>query len=465
MLTSISIDTAFNLLPAFKDRGIRLVPKKTTLLNELVLSSCNEDSRQTMLAGQATVQHDAYMDNYIDDLTKLFSEHIAFARNTVKKNVVLFSEELQKTISRHKEIEPEEFFNVTYFSLPGIFNTELIQDELKNNSINSTFYETLPVAKLSLPEFNPIQYLLTEDEDIDTDLTEFLNTVGEARVMSFIKMSVNEIDLDLPDYIYYNLVNYIFYRNLLQKLDIQFGLTLNQLKVKANSNKSFFARKLLLSLDLYKSNIRQGTILSEKSNVKFSYLNKSEKLNIVIYQESFDVLVEKEVPIEAIFGFIAFENSTSINTNTLIAKKEEYVDKWNKIKSLYALSLNKDKLSTVRLLIAQAYDSVFYNMHEEDRKAHEFLGINSETYRQETHKLVNEYLDELTLLDLNDIEKIALTIIAKIHYRYSNAWDLLFDMKQMMDVDSKLDVKEAALYSCIRYLTKYLLSQTDVIAG
>ena len=73
----------------------------------------------------------------------------------------------------------------------------------------------------------------------------------------------------------------------------------------------------------------------------------------------------------------------------------------------------------------------------------------------------NAYIDTLELSDIDYLDKVLLTIVAKIQYRYTNAFEILNEMDEILKVSEKITPMEASLLSVVKYLTCYLLEQLE----
>ena len=61
------------------------------------------------------------------------------------------------------------------------------------------------------------------------------------------------------------------------------------------------------------------------------------------------------------------------------------------------------------------------------------------------------------------MDKIALELVARIRYRFTNAYFILSEMQEILNMDEDIDAKEAALYATIYYITDFLLESVDCV--
>ena len=479
MLTRISSTIAANLATILTSKNITLVPKNLTLLSEL--SNCdmtygvvdiNSDIADTLESsfkgtvtehkGQSNYvqsKHDILVDNYTKDLTDLVTGYISFARNVVNKEVLVLREKLQDSLESYKYKEPEDLFNVKYYKLHDVFKSSLIDEEIQTySSYSKSIYDTVDFSKLP-SDFNLAAYILTGDQEQDSIIQSWFNSSPNP-LISYVANTINEYSLSTIDSLDYSLINYLFYRSLLNKTDIDLGLSLVSLKKIAIANKDYFGAKLYVALDLYKKEIKNGRILCNCSNTSFSYFNR-QAIDITIYEDNFDEFVKQGGNVEIIFGYISVSKEHTVNISDLIVNKDKYLSRWNNSRSLYLISLNKDRLDIFKQLLRQAFDSSiadYKNSEQEDL----FYSKNA-NYLQETCKLCHEYIDKLEVSNIDDLDAITLDLVAKIRYRFTNSYYILKEMKEIMEMSDSVDPLEAALYSTVKYLVDFFVQELDVV--
>lgn len=483
MLSNSSVVIGTNLAEICVDRNLRLVPKQLTLVNELtnainnnMFSAINQRDyvEPAILMAASGVEnenrgvksyqqssHDTFMDSSVEDLSKLVGSYISFARNVVNKEVTLLKESLEGGLSAYKYKEPEDFFNVTYFKLHEVFSSYLVNNEIGSykDSSRKYFFESMSLSKVTEPEFDLAKYLLTGDEEQDTVLQGWFAVIGQPRALQFITENIPEYSLSTDALLDYALVNYVFYRNLVERSDLDLGLTSVQLRTKATSNRDYFGNKLGVALELYRKDIRIGKLLSSSSETQFSYFNASP-LNITVYEENFAKLAEGGANIEVLFGFIATSSSNDINVDALIAGKEDYLQKWTNTRSLYLISLNNNRLAIFKQILRETFASSLGKDMSEDEQG--FLNENPH-FLDETKTLGHAYIDQLEVSDIDDLDHIALELVARSRYRFTNAHFILKEMQEILNMSDSVTPLEAALYATVKYITDYLVEQLDVV--
>jgi len=486
MLTRSSAVIGSNLGEVLLESGIYIVPKVNTLISELnkailnnkslynfsdkayipeclIYSSTGEETIVKGVKNYVNSPHDSFMDNYIEDMSKLVTNYISFARSVVNTEVTLLKEDLQNTLNSYKFKEPEYFFNLTYFKPHEVFSSYIITTEIMDykESQKKYFFESINLNAILQPDFNIVKYILVGEEEQDTLIQSWLSTLSNELIKNYITENIIQYNLGTPELLNYALINYLFYRNLYERTDIESGLSESFLKAKCLSNKEYFANLVYISLEQYKKDIRNGLIISSDSQVTFSFLN-DEPLNITIYDENLYKLSEAGLSIEVLFGYISTGlGSVSVTVDDLIAHSEEYSHKWYNTRTLYTISLNNSRLSIFKQILRDRFEKSL-TRSDINKDEEEYLKDNN-SFKEETIKLANEYMDNLSIKDIDDLYNISLELVANIRFRFTNSYYILKQMNEILKLDDKVQPLEAALFASINYITDYLLEQIDTV--
>lgn len=482
MINKASAQIATNLGTILAEKELKIVPKSGTLLSNLTASiqanlyptnsSVEVIPEMIEMAAGGIIrasnytasEHDSYMDNLIEDLSKLVSSYISMIRGTVNPVITKFTDRLVEVMNQHKYRAAEEFFNVEYFKPHTVFKTPLVTSEVKEyeNFTKSTFKEHLNLEITRGEEFNLLDYLMTGDHAQDLEIRNWFSSI-ENVAKSYLTDDVPEYTMSVRDLLSHGLLNYLFYRNLTEKTDVQTGLSVTDLRNKAANNRDYYGRQLSVSIGYYEKAIRTGKLLSSISDNSFSYMG-NDSVNLVIYEESFASYAKDGGDIEVLFGYLATNQPTLyLDSASLIKKADFYRDKWNATRNSYLMFLNNSKLNSFKNLLTQVFDSsVLETVEHEAMQKH----IASDPgYLEQTRRLGYEYIDSLDVSDMEQLDKIVLMLVAKIRFRFTNAYLLLRDMQECMAMSEDMTPMEASLYASVRYVTDYMLEQADLVTG
>lgn len=482
MLNDVSVQLGINLSNILADRKKSINTVNGSLLSELTnavgnkLVFSNDPSAPVLdinnnIVGASTgsaidgkyisSDHDIVMDNYINELTTLVSNHVSYARSVVYSKMETYLEEIKAALTNYTLKAAEDFFCVNYYKLPDICKSDLVQSEVVPFYGHNIEMESITFGDIIGMDFDIVSYILTGDEDTDTMIKSWVAETGKDTILHYVtSKSRNEVVyLNTVDQINYNLANFLFFRSLAIKQDITFGLGTVALISTSTNNRDYFAAQLAANISFYESCIRNGVLLSTDSSVKFSYLSTKD-FPIVVYEEVFNQAVEKGFSIEHIFGYIAKTNRSDLTLDILDAQGETFINAWNNVKSLYALHINNNRIDIAKLTIKMLLPSVLdKDLTEDEIKFYE----ENQGFKEKTIELANGYIDTLDNSDLDDLVIVVMNIIAKIAYRQTSAYDIIKEMHEIMVGDTNVDAKQAALLSTIKYVTDFCMSQLEVV--
>lgn len=415
--------------------------------------------------GYEPSEHDTYMDNYLDELGGLLNNHLNFARNTVNKEVNKLIEEVSQSISNYRHREAEDFFNVSYYALPDVFSSETVVETISRYEgslhILKRGFEKVNVSEVSnIEDINTILYIGNEDEDI---YVRTFSASRKADIVRYLNSNVEEYRLSTTQLLDYYLVNYLFYRNLSNGMEFNTSESLGALKNKAAINRDYFGAALHNQLNIYRNNIKTGVLFAAPIS-KFSYFNDST-MDVVIYEESFAKLAEAGHGIETVFGYIASSSNdgmTSTRIDDILKNATTYMTNWTRTRSLYLIHLNNKRIDVFKHLLSVSFDQSVASRDVVTEAEQEFIDKDS-GFMEHTRKLAYSYIDTLTVDDIERLEHVALVLVAKYRFRFSNAYDLLSCMFDLMQKDPDLDPMTAALFSACDYMVDYCLAQTSIV--
>lgn len=481
MLSTQSTRAANDLARRLSNR-VKIMPKRSTLLDELQVAShnCislnsieNSDHIVSIVATDNSVvcsgsvvessRHDTIMDAYIDDIAKAASAHVMFNKTVVNKCVGAFRDELMATFNQFKRSVPEEVFEVSYFKPADVFSSQELLDEV-NGGGGYGFSELKAsdyfIMGLAVADAHPIEtYLLTGDESFDAYISKWISSVGKDRLNSYVFTMSPDSFLPIETVLDYCLANYLFYRNLSIKLDINVGLTTVQLKVKANVLKNFYTTYLNRSLKEYTRFVSVGQLLSPVSDVSFRQPSNGDKLRLIVLNDTFDKFIEGGGSLECLFGYIADENSTNKTYKEILGNQTRYLDAWKTVRSMYTIKANNSRLDNFKTAISIAYDKLNMTLADGEEEAR----VANPNYHVKVDKALDKYMASLTLSSIDNLDDVCISVIAGIRYNYTNAYVFLVEMNNMLKMSDKITVEEAALFASMRYITEYMMGQTYIV--
>ncbi len=482
MLSKPSVQAANNLARELAVKGIRLMPKRGTLMDELETASnnitykpvdysqndivnfvSNDDRISNHGTASFGTSHDSIMDDYIEDIAKLASSHVLFNKSVVNSLVGGFKDEMVATFNGFKLGAPEDVFSVSYYKPHEIFGSDVLLAEIENGggygSGALSPSDAMPISKVNSTSYPVSTYLLTGDAEFDALIVSWIASVGEANVSSHIYSVTTPYAINESATLDYYLANYLFYRNLAERTDINMGLTQVQLRAKASTIRNSYATTLITAITDYARRINVGVFFLPYSDMRFRIPDNDEKLTLCIYTESFDKYIEGGGSLEAVFGCVASDGDTSKPVTKLLAEQERYLNAWNSVRTMYTIRANSGRLDNFKRAILMAYDKLNATLADGEADAR----VTTFNYQATVDKAISKYFDSLSIDAIDDLDKVAIDMIAGIRFHYTAAFSFLTDMNNILKMSEKITVEEAAFYAALNYITEYIMGQTYVI--
>ena len=437
---------------------------KETVANAISSAAEGETVGEGKGRNYVASEHDSYMDNYLDELGVLLGNHLNFARNTVNKEINKLVDAVSSAVANYRHREAEDFFNVTYYSLPGIYSTPTIVEQITGygNSQHLIKGGREAFDCSCVTEVEDLTELLKSGSDEEDLVLRGFLSERKAFAIRSLSNNVDEYRLSNSELLDYHLINYLLARNILNGMDFNTTEPMGSLKRKALINRDYHGASLANALTLHNTRIRVGQLLVNPIE-SFSYFN-DKTIDLVIYEENFAKLAENGLGIEAIFGYIASTNSNSANVKVsdIVSEGKTYVDRWARTRSLYLIHLNSKRIEIFKHLLTVAFDASIHSEEHLTEAEKEFTSKDS-GFIETTRKLVYDYIDNLTIDDIQDVDEVCRVIVAKHRFRFSNAFDLLNRMAELLKSDQELDPMTAGLFSACDYMVDYCLAQTQSV--
>lgn len=485
MLNLSTTQIGTNLALILHDRKIDLTPKAATLVEALskpvknridtlgngwttealphILVESSQGDRSVVQGSPNSVynptEHDTLMDNYIVELSQIIGQHVNFARQVVHTKVKHLQDATEAAFSRFQIKEAEDFFVVHYYEHPELFKSDFIAQEVLSVKTPPKSAMIVNFGDALSGEFDLSAYFVTGDEVTDELIQKWISKTGKDKLMSYLtpKSAGYELTLFGPNAIDFYMTNFLLYRQLAIKQDISVGMSERQLITAASTNRDYYAGQLANQLENYERAVNQGVLLTPDSETKFSYLS-GRKFEITIYEDAFKALVDEDRAMEKIYGAIASTGSTSLTVEMVKGQGPTLLAKWNSVRSLYSAYLVSSRSNLLKSSLKLALDSAI----DLECGEGEDCPIKDTTYRAQSVELALAYIDTLQSSDADDLYKVCMEVMARIVYRFSNAYFFIREMYEILEHDDDIDPRDAAHAACVSYITDFLLEQVDI---
>lgn len=470
MIQQITLDNLAGVTSELEALNVTLMARPGTVLGELVRLSApitTDESNVLMSVMQVTADsvddvspHSLELNGIVDDLSKVVTSHIAFVRNDVKPLFVSFAETLKCQMESASANDPSSQFNIVKLYLP-----ELLKDESFLDSLS--VYEKRPVltpsSKISfdVKTHEELVSMLTTGHDRTNKLLgEWLSNLPEDELekvwYSFFCLNTNPNGIGLYDYgvigamNYYQkasigLLVYLFSKYLLVNVDSKDNVNLTTYKDVVTQLRDY-AGSLIYSSIIPIAGLNKNKILVLSNN--------SAKKELLVNGDIYTEWLEAGGEPETLLGLIVSGERLS-STVMIDQKSQDLKRQWNSFCSYNSVYQENRKFDNFK----SAVKLIFNNSLNESCKVEEDYKLKNPEYISTVKKLVDQEVDSFKISDMNDIETVALRIVAKCRFYYTGAFDILSDIINAARHNPDVDPREAALLATINYITDYLSDQ------
>lgn len=466
-------------------KGKTLVAKPNTPMSELVrLSSSGivefkvDDNDSLRNYGQileaatySTVdnvsQYGLELDGFINDISKLVTSHISFAKNVIKPVVVQYAENLKQYLETNKLKSPSEKFEVSTVDLSEIF-------------LDNSFLDTLTPYEgknILTPDANAALNLAPKTSE---ELLALVST-GRDRTDNLIKSWLAKQKPNFLECVWYNFFsaanvaknedyqdfNTLSVLNAFEACDIGLAILLmsrkiyddvQQTDIPLQAYQNFVVQLRDYAGALVYNNLKKIDLLVKNKIlvVEFKPIEYKAKVNGVVYRE----WLEKGGSPEVIFGLLVSNNN--IASQSLIDEKANDLTKtWESYVLFHNTQESNKVFDYYKDYLIISLEMSYKDMTDEEKA---IIETNPNFYNI-VKKLADSEIENLRTTDMHNVYEVALRIIAKCRYYYTSAFNILSDINEAGKVNPNVDVREAALLAAINYLSDYLANQITYANG
>jgi hypothetical protein len=484
MLKSNSYLAAIPFADKLAAEGKSVIPKPNTTMSELVRLSSTilpfkvEDDESLAAFGQVLEvstqssvdnesQYGLEMDGYINDISKLVTSHISFAKNVVKPIFLQFADNVKHYLETNKLKEASSRFEIKCLDIPEILLDDSFIDTLKYYEGKTLLYpEASAKLRLEVKTHEELVALLsTGRAKTDTLIHKWLAR-QDSDFLTNIWISFFTASTVLKDSQYYDFRR-VSTSNAFEAADVALAVLLLSRKIYDD------VQSTDLNLQAYQNFVVQlrdyaGTVLynsfrkielfvkNKNLVVEYGADHYTAKVNGLVYREWLD----KGGSPEVIFGLIVSNNSTT--SQTLIdGMAPELLKAWNSYVVFHNTNESNKVFDYYKNYLILALDMSYKDMSDEERKV---VDANPNFYST-VKKLVDKEIDCLKASDMGNVYDVALLIIAKCRFYYTSSYSILSDINEAGKINPNVDVREAALLAAINYVSDYIAYQLTYING
>lgn len=481
MLKSNTLNASVTLASQLADKGLTIVAKPNTVLNELVGLAALPydvllDSDAALVEAFSNIekitagslenpnQHGLQLDGVIKDLSRVVTAHVSYARTVVKPLVVEFAKDIEEYLTTYKSKTAGELFEVQVMALPELASDESFLDTLKPYQKKTVLRPDLKF-RLGLKTKEELLGLITYGYDRTDKLVldwashqseEFLTRIYNS---FFTQESVPDI-ISYPD---------IDRLNVFERLDHALAILLMATKLFSNVDDSASD----VDLQVYRNTAAQyrdyaGALVCD-CLYKISTFIKTETLVIETSPDRYKVKVNGEVyrqwlqeggTPEAILGLVV-AGGTGSSKAAIDSKKAEYLTAWNSFCTFYGADQSNKSITAFKEFLLSRFAITLKELSDDEQA----YILKTPKYYSIVNQLAQTYVDGLKKDDMKDVFGVALMMVAQFRFYYTSAFNILNDINEAARINPNVDVREAALLAVVNYLVDYLSAQTTLVNG
>jgi hypothetical protein len=502
MLLRSAVLASIPLAQQLVEKGLSLAPGDNSLLAQLCgLSECRMDNSdfkrwspdamsdagyglvndilsEVSDYGDTQSPHSVLNNDTIDLLVSNVRQHIKYAKNTV--NVI--RNELNEKLTMYLEHNPaaiaSEDLQVISYDLPELLRNEFFLQSLKefdNTPVQPVRFQSPRLGSAARETIEAI--LATHDSATDDLIAKWTSTVGIEYLWNS-NFDTHYVDgtllVDYPAFktdafsinVYadgmlkdsrdtsINTVSAALFLYLVANKFTQSPDTISEFPdmdgdaLKFMSDLRFYAGAVLSrcikSFNLYG---KAGTVVLD-AHSKY----------IVVYTPTYEDYLNEGGSVEAILGRLVSANKATTKELLLEANSRLLVE-YSQFNRLNEMSYQNGLLSRFKDITAIYFHDMMQNPSEIERECIS----KSPNHLTEVQALADAYIRYLEIKDLSDPSNIALELIARCRFFFTDAYDILKDIDRITESDDNIEVRDSALLAVINYITDYFYDQVKVV--
>jgi hypothetical protein len=409
--------------------------------------------------------HSLELDGYVNDLSKLVTQHISLAKNVVKPLVVEYAEDLKNYLETHKAPSPSSKFEIIALKAPELLSDDSFLDSVNNYKQKSVLTpdngKTLALENKSKEE---LISLCSTGRDRTDELVKLWLSRQSEEFLSDVWVSFFTKLTPVGKFYSYENINSL---NAYEAADIALAIYLLSKKIYDDVQTS------VDSLQVYQTKVAQlrdyaGALLVFNINkiglfekaktlvIEFSPVTYKAKVNGALYSE----WIKTGGSAEVILGMLV--SNSNVSSLTLIDQKsKDYVNSWNSYVMFHEANESNKMFDYFKDYLMISLDRSLNDLQDVEKD----LFAKNNSFISTIKKLADKEIEQLRTSDIEDVYDVALKIIAKARFYYTSSYSILSDINEAGKKNPNVDVREAALLAAINYMGDYLAYQITYVNG
>lgn len=483
MIYKNTIISALSTVEALSSKRKLLVPKNNSIVAEL--------TTQSMLAGSLLTEtdlddysnisqfaesveqnttgtledpgmHTCMIDSSVKALADMVNIHVSLAKNEIYPIVDKYAESIKLFLEANKDLDPGLRFNIDICDIPPLLENESFLDSIKN-FIDEPIFKPKTVVHFDQKSNEDILALmLTGSSRVDKMIGEWVSKQDPEFLTGiwngfFTNVNIKDIityenvdKMNIFDRANVLLVVYLLARKLFDDPEELAGISLSRYNDAMVDLRNYSGAYLTATASLINKTIKNNTLVTELNS-----LTNTIKVVGNIYRP----WLEKGGNPDVLLGLlISDKNARTVDKINDIS--DSLVKTWTSYRSFAIVKESNILFDGYKRVLKEQFDILYNNNITSIEQ--EYTTANPECYIKMNSELA-KYIETLKPVDMDDVYKVSLKIIAGIRFSYTSSFEILSDIHEAGILNPQIDPREAATIAVINYLTDYMLGQLQVV--
>jgi len=420
-------------------------------------------AKSTMSTSDSISLHDRVLGDTVDQVSDLVKSHISTTKNVVAPLVIEMGDALNEYIHTNwTNMNVASGFKIIPHKIPRVLVQSNLLNELDYYNNKTLLYpETTP--KLSSKSYDDILLLLlTGDSNIDKDIVALSSQMGTG-VIEFIYNSLFTItDVNNPltigaisemvvfDRLNYATIIYLISRKLLTDVDNEnWDVSLSIYNKVITDMRDYGGTLLFLCLKSVALLTKTQQLVLRKQ-----YATRSIDVNGELY----DKWLQSGGSPEVLLGLLISADSKDTSIPAIDAKSDVYKKAWSSFLMFYKTTAENNVFAGFKDFIQGKHNQMLSDLTDLEKG---YIESNPK-YLQNIRERIAKRIDGIKHKDLDNVNNLALHIVAKDRFYFTSAYHILEDIENATKQANNIDVRQAALLAAINYVTDFAMDQVNI---
>lgn len=473
MIQQNSAEHAYSLASHYAEKGLSVIAKPNSLLAEMVKltnvtgiplippvtgtdaseSTVVNISKVSSGTAQSPSDHDLFVDNAANQISKAVLSHISFAKNVVKPVVLDVGAAIDKAAQSFKAENPAASICIKELDVPKMVDEFNLSEELSRYDKATIVTPNGTAAHSSKTYEEILPLLLTGDQDTDEAIAEWYSSLDHAWVDGVWRHGFEGTSFQgsLPT------------DNIYTRLNT--GLLMYLLGRRFMEDTTHTVEKGILSVYKEKMAIIRdyGGALAMNSLARIRAYDRTNVIVInvdpyaqVCYVHSGNYrkwLASGGRP-EVILGMVV-SGDTIVQGSELLESRDRLLNVWNSYVSYISTNVALQKFEAFKTSLALAVRDSYTTVTEQEKEA----WTQIPNFEQKAAKLLECEIAKVTSAEMEDPYGVATKLVCRTRFFYTEAEQILTGIEAVMKENPDIEPREAATISVLLYVADYIADQ------